>query len=204
MNGAEWGALVIGGVGAATGIGSLVVATVAVRYAKRSAHHAGRSALHAGESAAEARHLREIEADRRAEEKEYRHEELAPNLPSAIDAAFKRDVNGGALYGSITLDRQYRVRAFGCAGESLTELALSSITPLNEAMEFVIEAWAPGQVRPRLVEIIFKFWPPVEGSGHQQVWSCGCGRPNGDSLGGDGHWERRVKVSYYSPENNVW
>lgn len=202
MSKAEWIASIIGGVGAVTGMVSLVVAIVAVRHSRRSADHAGRSADHAGEAAVEARRLREIEADRRTDEKERRHEELAPDLPSEIEAELGGawSAGQGTLFGSIRVDRAYRVRAYGRAGESLTLLSLPSVAAGRERVRFAIEPWAPGRDEPGTTEILFKFWPPVESVDRGEVWSCGCGRPGGETMEGPGHWERRVKVIFSRPD----
>jgi hypothetical protein len=67
-------------------------------------------------------------------------------------------------------------------------------------MQFAIEPWGSGREEPGTKEILFKFWPPVEGVDRGEVWSCGCGRPGGETMEGPGHWERRVKVILSRPE----
>lgn len=184
-------------------LAALVVSVVsgggAVWYARQSAAEAGRSAD-------EAERLTRIEADRRSEEKERRHEELAPNLPVEIEAALGGAVSAGAaLYGLVQMDRAYRVKAFGRSGPSLTQLAFPSVTRAREPVRFVIEPWTEGSVEPSIKEIVFKLWPPAEGD-VGNVWSCGCGRAAGETetVDGPGHWERRVKVNYYRLEDSAY
>lgn len=161
--------------------------------------------VYARRSADEARRMREIEADRRADEKERRHEELAPDVPAEIEAELGGawQLGHGSLFGSFLVGRPYRVRAFGRSGESLTPLSLPSIAPGGELIRFAIEPWSPGRNRPAIQEILFKFWPPVEGVDRGEVWSCGCGRPGGDTMEGPGHWERRVKVGFGQVEDSI-
>lgn len=183
------------------------ISAYAIKYARQSAVHAGASVVEARRSADEAARLREIEADRRSEEKQRRHEELGPNLPAEIEAVLGARTfagGGGALYGEIQVDRMYRVQAFGRVGPSLTQLMFPSVTPAHGSVRFVIEPWVQGRVEPSVEEIVFKFWPPVEGVDRGEVWSCRCGQATGETLDGPGHWERRVKVNYYRPQDSVF
>lgn len=221
MDAADWISLSIAAVAAATGIAALVVAVLSynrskdsIEQAKRSADQAERSADHAGDAVVEARRsadeaerMREIEAGRRADEKELRHEKLAPELPAEMEAVLGGRFlapGGGELYGSIEVSRTYRVTAFGRAGASETPLAFPATTRPNEEMRFVIEPWPPARTRPSFEEIVFRFWPPVEGVDQGDMWSCNCGRPGGETMDGAGHWERRVKVNYYNAEDSVF
>lgn len=193
MDASDWIALGAFGVSLA----SFVVAGIAIVYSRRAAQAAR-------DSADEDRRLREIEADRRVDEKEHRHESLAPDLPGEIQGALRPRTGGdGAMYGAVEVNRAYRVRAFGRAGMSLEEITLPTVTPVNEPMEFMIERWAPGRREPAVKEVVFKFWPPVEGADETSAWSCGCGRPTGETMDGPGHWEHRVLVSYYRIEDSI-
>lgn len=188
MEASDWIALAALVVAAA----GFVVAVWAIVYSRRSSQ-ASR------DSADEARRLREIEADRRTDEKERRHEEVAPDLPPEIEAELVGAHVAGhvSLFGAIRMDRAYRVRAYGRVEASLVPLSLPSVLPgRGELVRFAIEHWTDGQEEPRTAEIMFKFWPPVDGVDRGEVWSCGCGRPGGETLEGPGHWERRVKVSF--------
>lgn len=202
MSTAERVASIIGGVGAVTGIAGLVVSIVSIRYVKRST-------AHAGESAVESRRLREIEADRRVEEKERRHEDLAPNLPGELELEFRANerLGGGhgSLFGAITLPRGHRVKAEALmVGGSRSELSLGMVTAADREVGFQVEPWHPEQEKPRTEEIVFRFWPPVEGADDVPAWGCGCGRPTGEGMDGPGHWERRVTVSYQPVENQIF
>lgn len=183
-------------------LGALVVAAGGFGVSLWALMYARRSAQAARDSADEARQLREIEADRRTEEKEKRHEELSPDLPAEIRTELEgaRAAGHVSLFGSIRVDRAYRVRAYGRVEDSLVPLSLPSVLPGHgEPVRFAIEHWSDGQDEPRTAEILFKFWPPVEGVDRGELWSCGCGRPGGETLEGTGHWERRVRVNYRSP-----
>ncbi|TYK45103.1 hypothetical protein [Actinomadura decatromicini] len=180
-------------------LAALVVAAAGFGVSVWAIVYSRRSAAASRDSADEARRLREIESDRRTDEKQRRHEELAPELPPEIEAVVGGawQLGMGALYGTIRVRRSYRVRAYGRAGESLTPLSLPSIVPAGEPLQFVIEPWTSALRtggEPSIKEILFKFWPPVEGVDHGEVWSCGCGRPGGETMEGPAHWERRVRV----------
>lgn len=186
-------------------LAALVVAAAGFGVSVWAIVYARRSAQASRDSADEARRLREIEADRRADEKEHRHEQLAPDLPAEIEAELGGawSAGQGTLFGSIRVDRAYRVRAFGRAGESLTPLSLPSVAPAGERVRFAIEAWASGRREPNIKEVVFKFWPPVDGADQTSAWNCGCGRPTGETMDGPGHWERRVRVGYYRIEDSI-
>jgi hypothetical protein len=180
------------------------ISAYAIRYARQSAVHAGASVVEARRSADEAAKMRELDEDRRREERERRHEELAPDLPGEIDASFRPNqrLGGGhgSLFGTIKLPRGYRVKAEAIAtAGSRTELSLGMLVPPDREVEFQIEPRHPDQQELRMEEILFRFWPPVEGVDEVPSWSCECGRPTGGTLEGAGHWERRVKVTFRRP-----
>lgn len=184
---------------------SIVSGGAAIKYARRSADEAKRSADHAGESVVEARRsadeaakMRELEEGRRADEKERWHRDHEPDLPGEIKAKMRRGGAGdaGALRGEITVPGVYRVRADAVSGNASTQIALDSVTKANQPMEFMIERWAPGKTKPDTEEIVFRFWPPVEGVDGVGVWTCNCGRSVDAVDSEPGHWERRVKVIY--------
>lgn len=175
---------------------SVVVAVIAILYARRSANSAR-------QSADEAMRMREIEEDRRREERERWHHECEPDLPGEVDAAYRpsggRGSEDGALHGSITVPRVYRVQADAVSGQSRRQIALEMLTKPNQPIEFMIERWPRGKTAVDTEEVVFRFWPPIEGADGTGLWTCECGRPGGGRLDGDGHWERRVKVNYRRP-----
>jgi hypothetical protein len=188
-------------------LAALMVAAAGLGLSVWALVYSRRSAAASRDSADEAKRLREIEAERRAEERERRHEELGPVLPGQIEAEFRenRRLGGGhgSLFGAITLPRGYRVKAEARIGRSRTELSLGMVVAPGREVEFQIEPWHPEQEKPRTDEIVFRFWPPVEGADDVSAWACGCGRPSGEAMDGPGHWEQRVKVSYYRIEDSV-
>lgn len=220
MDAADVVSIGIAAVAAVTGIAALVVAVLSynrskdsIREAKRSADQAERSADHAGEavvearrSADEAKRMREVDEDRRRQEREQRHEQLAPGLPVEINAEFRENerLGGGqgSLFGAVTVPRGYRVKAEAVMGRSRTELGLSMVAAPGREIEFQIEPWHPDQEAARTGEVLFRFWPPLEGD-DVSTWGCGCGRPTGETLDGPGHWEQRVKVNYYRIQDSV-
>ena len=184
-----------------------VVTVFALKYGRRSAAEARRSADHAGDAVVEARRaadeaarMREIDEDRRREERERWHRESEPDLPGEIDAEYRpsggHGSGDGSLHGSITVHRVYRVQAEAVSGRSRHQLAIATLTRPHQPIDFMIERWPQGKSTIDTEEIVFRFWPPIEGADGAGLWACECGRPGGGSLAGDGHWERRVKVSY--------
>lgn len=189
---------------------AVVVAVVsggaAIKYARKSAVQAERSADHAGDAVIEARRaadeaaqMRAIETDRRADEKERWHHECEPVLPGEIDASVRGSGDTAALYGEITVARVYRVRAEAVSGASRIQLSLDMVTKPDQPIEFMIERRPQGKTTVDTEEIVFSFWPPVEGADGTGLWRCDCGRPGGGTMVGPGHWERRVKVSFRRP-----
>lgn len=160
--------------------------------------------VYARRSAAEARRLRELEADRREEERQRWHEELGPDLPGEIVAEFRPHPRLGAgmgsLWGKVSFPKTYRVKAVARMGQSRTDLSVPMLVERGQTVDFEIELWHPDQERAKTDEIVFKVWPPVRDADDTPAWSCGCGRPTGESLDGEGHWGQRVKVIYEKPQ----
>lgn len=152
-------------------------------------------------SANEARRIREIEADRRTQEKEQRHEALAPNLPGELEAQYQEGPGHapgeGVLFVRFRVPRMYRVRAFARAGESTEQLHLDVVAKPDRDLEVVIERWHPERTEPRTEEVLFRFWAPTSEDAHLANWHCPCDRwMTGEVTEAEGHWEYRVKVSF--------
>lgn len=193
-------------------LAALLVAIIgtasATFYARRSAKTAEGAAESARKSAAEAAALTAIEADRRVEEKEAAHDRQGPVPPAEIELEFKpnRNVGGGhgSLFATITAPRGYRVQAQAVYDNGTrTGTGLGTTVKPNQPEEFFVEHWHPDQTEPKTKELWIRFWPPLEPDG-LDVWTCPCGRPTGESLGGasgndPGHWEWRVPVVFYRP-----
>lgn len=188
-------------------LAALVVAAAGFGVSVWAIVYSRRSAAASRDSADEARRLREIEADRRADEKESRHERLDPGLPSELEAEFRanEEIGGGhgSLFARITVPRGYRVKAEALMGQSRQGIGLGLVVEANREVEFQIEPWFPNQEKPRTKETVFRFWPPLEGD-NVPVWGCGCGRPTGETVDGPGHWEQRALVKFYRVEDSVW
>lgn len=162
-----------------------------------------RSAQASRDSADEATRMRELDEDRRREERERWHQEREPVLPGVIEAEY-RDSPGhgpgyGALWGTISVPHAYRVRGFAVAGQSWSPLSLDSPIKPNQPIEFMIERWQPGKEMLHTDELVLRFWPPGEAEDGTAVWRCDCGRSAQETQEGHGHWERRVKVNYQQP-----
>lgn len=198
-----------------TGVGALI-AVPSVLYARRAAK-AGESSAASGKdsaaaarasaeasrrSAEEAARLTAIEADRRKEEKERWHHERGPTPPAEIELTLSRDpgsASEGALFATITVPHGYRVRGFAIYDNgNQTDTGLESTLKPNQPQTFFVEHWSPGQKHPRTAKLWIRFWPPLEPDG-LEVWECPCGRPTGESLDGEGHWEWRVPIRYDRP-----
>lgn len=136
---------------------AVLISVASVYYAHRSAKAsetsagAGQeSARAAHESAQAARETVQIEAERRAEERERRHEDLGPPHPGEIVAELEESRGHAALFGSITVPRDYRVQAAAhMHGGSSTPLSLPILLEAHQPYRFMIEHWPPGQTAPR-------------------------------------------------------
>lgn len=188
-------------------VAGLGIAAAGLGIAVHAAVSAHRSAKSSARSADEAARSRVIDEERRRDEREERHDGLAPKVPAEIKAEFRPNerLGGGhgSLFGSITMPRGYRVKAEALMGQSRSELGLGMVAAPGREVELQIEPWHPDQEAPRVAEIEFRFWPPLEGD-DVPSWSCGCGRPTGETLEGRGHWEQRVRVDYYRVQDSVW
>lgn len=191
MNSSDWIALAALLV-AVAGTGS------ATFYARRSAKTAEDAAASARKSADEAAALTAIEADRRREEKDRWHHELAPSLPNEIVATLEKGpYNQYSVIGALTLagTKAYRVDAealFVRGGGTPVSLPLV-LEP--GAHTFHIEHWAPDQEFPAVGAIAFKFWAPVE-QDETELWDCPCGQPTAETAGRGGHWTRTIRVAF--------
>lgn len=199
---------IVGGVGGIVGIGiggvSAVIAGLAKRDSRRSADASERSAVAAEKSANEAAELNRIEQERRKDEREREHRELAPEIHGEIVAELRDGRATPSLWGAITVPgNDYRVRATAVfEGGSSTELGIDHVIHSGQRVEIHIEQWPPGSERPKTKEIRFQFWPPIEGDG-VDVWTCPCDRPVDESTGAPGHWERTCRVVFEPPPQPV-
>lgn len=185
---------IVGAIGGIIGTGGGMVGIVIAGLAKR----------HARESAEEAAKLTAIEQERRAEERERRHEDLAPQLPGEIVMELRDGRATQSLFGAITVTRSYRVQAealFRSGGKSL--LGMPAVLRPHQRVEFEVEKWPAGATQPKTEAVKFRFWPPIEGD-DVDTWACPCSKPTGESLDGPGHWECTVPVTYHDVLQSVW
>jgi len=170
-------------------IAGLGVSVWAVVYARRSAN--------------EARHMRQIEAERRRDEREDWHRDREPNLPPEVELEY-RDSPGhgpgnGALWATVAIPDSYQMRAFAVAGDTWFPLSPNPITRPGWPAELLVEQWPHGKTDLEVKELVFRFWPPSAGESGAAQWRCDCGRPTQVREEGKGHWERHVKVRYHQP-----
>lgn len=174
-------------VGVVGGIAGPWIAIVARRDSRDSAE-ASR------DSANEAAKVSRIENQRQ-------HEAFRPELPNEIEAQ-KRDAS---LFGSITVDRDYRIAATGLYDESSShEIGMPLLIRAGQPQSFQIDHLPPGAKEPRTKAILFRFWPPVADVDGVEPWACPCGQPATENVNGKGHWERRVPVHYYDALDSVY
>lgn len=180
----------------------LVVTVVATRIA-RDAKDISEDAKEAAEkSANEAAAMTRIEAERRAEEREAWHMRFKPPQPAEFAPVLRKGEPTDSLFGSITVEHGYRVRAEAIRSDgSRTPLSLTVLHP-NRPTEFHIEQWPPGQTQPVTKEVRIGFWPPRAGD-DLDLWACGCDRPSDESAGSPGHWEWKVPVVWRRPRNRM-
>ncbi|MEU8278396.1 hypothetical protein ACFYOK_35580 [Microbispora bryophytorum] len=196
LNADNWIAVAAGGIGLA----GVVIAWRALVHARRSAESADESAKAAQRSAEEAATISRIERDRR-------HDDLAPPHPGEIQAEEESDTRLGAghynVFGSITVPRDYRVRAQAWNGTSLTPIALPLLLRANQPYRFHLDRLREGVTSGNPTEIRFRFWPPVPDLDDTDAWTCPCSRPAGTDVDARGHWELRVPIAYL-PEIEVY
>lgn len=178
-------------------VAGLGVAVIAAYFARVSARAGNVSAEASRRSAEEAAAIVAIERERRSEEREVRHADLAPPNPGEIITELRPNPRTGqsSLFGTITLPRGYRVRAarkYADGGSS--DIGIAMLPPPNRVVDFHIEHWPPGATDVQTQELVFKFWPPLD-IDDTDTWSCPCGRPTAEAMDGPGHWEWRVGVS---------
>jgi hypothetical protein len=191
MNLSDW----IAGVSAVAAIGSV---GVTIQFGRASMRVSRQAAESARQTVDEAAKMRAIEGDRRAEEREDLHMRFRPKPPAEIVAELVDGTPIKSLFGSITVQYGYRVKADAYFhGSGSTPLSISTLHP-NQPADIHIEQWPPGRTHPVTKEIRFRFWPPLESDG-VDVWTCSCGRPTGESMDGPGHWELTVPVVYNPP-----
>ncbi|WP_188186996.1 hypothetical protein [Nonomuraea sp. SYSU D8015] len=156
-------------------------AAAAVRSADAADASAG-AATRAAEEAARVSHI----------EREREHGALRPPPPPQIEGEVGGTSPRQALFGALTVPRDYRVQARAWNGTSHTPISLPLLIRANQAYRFCIEHWPDGRTRPQTQEIEFEFWAPMESDG-VEMWACPCDRPH---TGNEGHWRWRVPVEY--------
>lgn len=171
---------------------SMLIAVVAGAIAALSWRAARRSAKAAEESAKEAKRMSTIEVGRR-------HDELRPPLPEKIQAMNKPSRTGQTdVFGSISVARDYQVRATALAGQGESTISLDPVLRAGSQHRFHIESIPKGETQLQTQEIRFQFWPHT-GEGGANTWTCPCDRA-ADESHGQGHWEARVPVAFTPPK----
>jgi len=128
------------------------------------------------------------------QDRERNHDRLKPAVPATIRA---RVTEAGSLRGSITVDRDYRVRGVAYRSGSMWALDLPPLLRAGQRYEFQIERWLTGRQSPEPPRVRLRFWPPAKADGVKH-WTCRCGRPTeGDELS-PGHWELRAPVDCHA------
>ncbi|MGN9804471.1 hypothetical protein [Micromonospora sp. L32] len=185
---------VVGAVGGIVGVVAAVgVGIPAVVAARRSARAGEESAQAAKDAARGAADVARIE---RARE----HARLAPPAPPEIKAEIedhpRLGADGAGLFGSITVPRDYRVKAEAVSGNARSPISLPLLLRAG-THSFEIEKWPRGREEPQTEFVLVRFWPPAEVD-EVEHWTCPCDRPIADG-DGPGHWEWRVPLDYYNP-----
>ncbi|MFG1680746.1 hypothetical protein ACGFNP_11310 [Nonomuraea sp. NPDC049269] len=191
----DWVAVAVAGV---TGTIAIVIAYASYRASARSADASETSAVASKDSAKEAAKLTQIESQRRQDEREDRHELLAPALPREIETTLEQGSISGhkSLFANVvvTSPRNYRAHVVGWTGTSMVPVSGLDLQVLGQRMyKLHIEHWAADQEAPHVKELRFKFWPPM-GVDESNPWSCACGRPTSEDTERLGHWEIRLPV----------
>lgn len=198
MDASDWIALAA----AVIALAGLPFTVIGIRIARESKKISKEAAASAKKSADEAAAMTRIESERRAQEREDVHMRFKPRQPAGIAPELRTGNPTDGLFGSITVEHGYRVRAEAIRSDgSRTPLSLSVLHP-NRPAEFHIEQWPPGQTEPVTKEIRISFWPPRAGD-ELELWACGCDRSSDESAGSPGHWEWRIPVVWQRPRRRV-
>lgn len=175
-------------------VGSVLVASTAVWFARRSSKSAAESARNSKRSADNSERSADTAGEALKLQRRQRHEALAPAKPAAIETTQRETATaGGSAFGTFTVGRDYRVRAERVfRGGGTSRLSLDLVLRASEVHEFEVDRMAPDREDLDVVEIKFHFWPPVE-SDPVEHWTCPCGLPTNDE-DGPGHWFFTVPV----------
>ncbi|MEV0147956.1 MULTISPECIES: hypothetical protein [unclassified Nonomuraea] len=190
-------------------------AVAAAAIAAVALYFSATAAIAAKRSAREAAAIAKVEVERREEERERRHDELAPLLPGEIETYIATEHGwvgpGNArryLWGILTLSRDYTI-AIQTAGDWLGPREV-----------YDVEAGTPRRVKlyplgPGITnhtEVQIRFWPPraphSSGPPTTPTWQCYCRRPERPPdrddgrirkrpfvFVGRGHWEKYVRLA---------
>lgn len=194
MDASTWISLGSAGIAAV----SLGISGWAIVYARSSAKSNAVMAEANRDMAEETTALRVLAAGQRRDETEQVHRDLAPPPPPVFEARLFRGTPADSLVASVAVPRGYRIKAEAIRDDgSSAGAGLGSLLHPNQEEKFHFEQWPPGSTQPVTKFIRIRFWPPLPGDG-VDVWDCPCGRPTGEALDGEGHWEWRVPVAYDS------
>ncbi|MDH2424776.1 hypothetical protein [Sphaerisporangium sp. TRM90804] len=169
--------------------------------AETSAGAAQQSAAASEVSAKAAARLTDIEADRRRDEREQYHRDLAPSHPGEIVTGLMTSevTQQFGLFGSISVGRDYRVQVIGIAGNTCTPITgVPPVLRANTLYQFHIEQWPDEKTTPTVKEIEFRFWPPAPVD-EVEAWTCPCGRLATQADNPAGHWAFRAVVKSPPP-----
>ncbi|WP_248965433.1 hypothetical protein [Sphaerisporangium perillae] len=178
LNDDNWISIGSGGVA----LGGAVAAAIYARGSKRAAER----------SADEAAAISKIERDRQRDEREQLHRQLHPTDQTKIEARLNGTSGRRSLFGTITVNREYRADAVAMLDEKTTTpiANLPLLLRPNEEYGFHIEHWPEGRKAPQTQRLRFKFWPPIAELDDVD-WTCPCGRPlaREETQEHRAHWE---------------
>ena len=203
MNWPEWVGAIGGVIGAAAGIAGFIIAKRAldvsrqsVQEARRSADAGVRSADAAEDSARHAQDVAKIESDRRDDERERWHRELAPPLPAQLTFEYRENsavADHVNAWGTVTIGggRDYRgeiVGEYHCGGE--VHLGNVLLRP-NRPHEFFIEDVPSVMASPSITFVRFRLSPLEHAQGDAvRTWQCRCADPHREP-----HWDISVSLA---------
>lgn len=211
---------VIGAVGGVVGVvAALAVGIPSVMAARRSARageeaaEAARDSARTGNESAEAardsaaaawdsaREAAAVTAIERARE----HDRLGPGapppsgIPSDLGPKQRDSVVPATLFGTITVPRDYRVRAEAVTDNSHSPIGLPLLLRANQPYRFAIEGWPPDRTEPRAQAVRVRFWPPADIDDVDR-WTCPCDRPASEETDrSPGHWVWLAPIQYEPP-----
>lgn len=213
VNSPEWISVLISAL-------SLIVASTSIIWVRRSTRATQDSAKSAEDSAGSSRRSARAaedsaESSRRSAaaaegalliQREQHHIEHGPVSPAEIITKIVAGSPGRSLVGSLTVARDYRIRAeVITAGQASRDVTAALVVRANQPYEMHLEHMPADRDVPHAEAVRFRFWPPadVDRDAGVDTWGCPCGKATDEAGAPDGHWTFTVPIKNPPPRARV-